>query len=413
MERENLDWFKELLERETFDNIPAYSLLYDFNACLPKLKAEILKNKLNLTDNANDYLNLVKAEILAIWDNQPPNINHIKKWLDKYNLNVDDILKLDIKNKEFLLLFQNEHKYFDRNSEERDLSSMIHMDFFIYFKNYFVQQLFKFIDENYNVKKNETKQIQTEVKKPFKDEYLKVFCEEISNERQVKETCFDLLYESIIHYVPYLETEIKENILMLDANKKDDYLEYAIDVISKTPFAKKDSCNIDKWLKKFNVDLKEFPKFSNQELNEWLGKYYNSRIPYDYKEREFILDIQIDFYCYASMIEANKIIDFLESKRTLKATTMSIQNNDINEDNSKQLSVNQIIILLDKLGFFSLDSLEDLPNTKKANLISQIIGKNEKNIKTAIERLELKPSELGSGYQNDIDKIQRILDKLE
>lgn len=92
---------------------------------------------------------------------------------------------------------------------------------------------------------------------------------------------------------------------------------------------------------------------------------------------------------------------------------MSIQNNDIIEDNSKQLSVNQIVILLDKLGFFSLDSLEDLPNTKKANLISQIIGKNEKNIKTAIERLELKPSELGSGYQNDIDKIQRILDKLE
>jgi len=410
MEREYLDWFKELLDKQTYDNIPSYSLLYDFNACLPKLKAEILKNKIVTNVNSNDYLNLVKAEILGCWDYKAPNINHIKKWLDKYNLKIDEILKLKIANKEFELLFQNEYKYFDRNSKERELSSMIHMDFFDYIKNYFIQFLFDFIDENYNSQNNEIKAKQPLVVKPFKDEYLKVFCEEISNERQVKETCFALVYDSIIHYVPYLETEIKENILIIDTNKKDDYLEYAIDLISKTPFAKKDSCNINKWLEKFNVTLDEFPKFSNPELNEWLSKYYNGRMLYDHKEREFILDIQIDFYCYASMIEANKMIDFLQTKKSnpsIKAENYK------EEENKNQLTVNQAIILLDKLGVFTDKALDNISNVKKAKLISQLLGRNEKNVKTAIEKLELKSSEIKPNYQKDLDKIQQLLGNLE
>ena len=42
-----------------------------------------------------------------------------------------------------------------------------------------------------------------------------------------------------------------------------------------------------------------------------------------------------------------------------------------------------------------------------------MLGKNEKNIKTAIEKLELKPNDVKPNYQKDIDKIERILDNLE
>lgn len=85
----------------------------------------------------------------------------------------------------------------------------------------------------------------------------------------------------------------------------------------------------------------------------------------------------------------------------------------IETENANQLSVNQAIILLDRLGLFSSTMLENLPNTKKAKLISQLIGKNDKNIKTAIEKLELKPNEIKPNHQRDIDKIERLLNNLE
>jgi hypothetical protein len=248
--------------------------------------------------------------------------------------------------------------------------------------------------------------------KTFKDEYLNVFCKEISDERVIKECCFDLIYEGIIHYVPYLETEVIENLLHLGNDKRDDYLNFAVDKIKKTPFIDKEKINIDKWLKKFNVTIDEFPKFSNDELNNWLKRYYNgySETPHDL---DFILDIQIDFYCYAAMIEANKIIDFLESKRTNSNNAMSNIENSNENETTNQLSVNQAVILLDRLGVFSSTTLENVPNTKKAKLISQLLGKNVKNVKTAIEKLELKPSAITPNYQKDIDKIERILDNLE
>ena len=89
------------------------------------------------------------------------------------------------------------------------------------------------------------------------------------------------------------------------------------------------------------------------------------------------------------------------------------ETNIIETENTNQLSVNQAIILLDKLGVFTDKTFENVPNTKKAKLISQLIGKNDKNIKTAIEKLELKPSEITPNYQKDIDKIERILENLE
>lgn len=68
---------------------------------------------------------------------------------------------------------------------------------------------------------------------------------------------------------------------------------------------------------------------------------------------------------------------------------------------------------MDKLGVFNTNYLSRLPNTKKAKIISQLLGKNEKNIKTAIENLEKRQSVLGVNYVDDIDKIQQLLDNLE
>jgi hypothetical protein len=300
----------------------------------------------------------------------------------------------------------------DKFSPEKDKAHSVQLDFYQYICKHYADELIAYFNSKKDKKQSNIPSKSQTPMKLFKDEYLNVFCKEISDERVIKETCFDLVYDGIVHYVPYLESEVMENLLVLGNDKKDDYLNFAIDKIKKTPFVGNDKNNIDKWLKKYNETIDEFPKFNNEELIHWLGRYYNgySETPNDL---DFILDIQIDFYCYAAMVEANKMIDFLESKRTnLNNGSNKIEKSDETE-NVNQLSVNQAIILLDRLGLFSSTMLENLPNTKKAKLISQLIGKNDKNIKTAIEKLELKPSEIKPNHQRDIDKIERLLGNLE
>ncbi len=136
--------------------------------------------------------------------------------------------------------------------------------------------------------------------------------------------CFDLVYQGIIHYVPYLENEVMENLLLLNTDKKDDYLNFAIDTLKKTEFSDCDENLIDKWLKKYNSPISEFPNFKNEELANWLKRYYNGYAD-DPKDYDFILDIQYDFYYYVAGLEAQKMISFLESKKSTAINNTSIQ----------------------------------------------------------------------------------------
>jgi hypothetical protein len=79
----------------------------------------------------------------------------------------------------------------------------------------------------------------------------------------------------------------------------------------------------------------------------------------------------------------------------------------------KQLTVNQIVLLLQEVGFFTHPKIEKAPKTKQADLISKICGLNAKNIKTKIQNLDKSPKELGLNNQKDIDKIEFILNNLE
>ncbi len=78
----------------------------------------------------------------------------------------------------------------------------------------------------------------------------------------------------------------------------------------------------------------------------------------------------------------------------------------------KQLTANQIVLLLDRVGVFNSPGIEDAPKTKKADLVSQITGLHSKNLKKCIENLEKLPKEQGVNYQKDIDKIDQILASL-
>jgi hypothetical protein len=84
------------------------------------------------------------------------------------------------------------------------------------------------------------------------------------------------------------------------------------------------------------------------------------------------------------------------------------------DDYSKnnQLTTNQIVLLLQEIGFFTHPKIEDASKVKQANLISLISGLNNKNIKTNINKLDQSQSSVTTNYRKDIDKINTILDDL-
>lgn len=390
----------------------AIGVMVDLVDCIKKIKSETLLELQNKGNNRNDYLDYLINEIEKQNYSKDIDISYIQKWLDEYEISIEKILEMKYRYNSIEAVIDRHYNDMEKFSPEKDQALLVQTDFYYYFCKHYSDELINYFNSK---KENQQTNIPSKAQLPmkhFKDEYLNVFCKEISDERIIKETCFDLVYDGIIHFVPYLETEIIENLFHLGNDKRDDYLNYAINKIQKMPFVDKEKINIDKWLKKYNVVIDEFPKFSNDELNHWLKRYYNgySETPHDL---DFILDIQIDFYCYTSMVEANKMIDFLESKRTTVNKASNKMENSNETETAKQLTVNQAVILLDKLGVFNTNMFENVSNVKRALIISQLIGKNDKNIKTAIEKLELKPSAITPNYQMDIDKIERILNNLE
>jgi hypothetical protein len=281
------------------------------------LKSEILLNCLNYeTDKKSEFLNYVANEIKTYTQKINFDENDLNKWLTAYNITLDKVVNGNIGKEPIYFALEGKEeksKTSDVTFDNHDLF-MLQNDFMQYFCKLFATEVIKFCNEN----KPTTTPIVKEsinINKPFKDEYLNEFCKLISNDRQIRETCFDLVYIGIIHIFSYLENEVMENLLLLNTDKKDDYLNFLIDKIKKTPYSDCDENTIIKWLEKYDSSINEFPNFKNEDLAHWLNRYYNGYAdsPTDY---DYILDIQIDFYCYAAGLEAQKMISFLESKKS-------------------------------------------------------------------------------------------------
>ena len=82
------------------------------------------------------------------------------------------------------------------------------------------------------------------------------------------------------------------------------------------------------------------------------------------------------------------------------------------QEKQNQLTTNQIVLLLQEIGFFTHPKIEDATKVRQAELISLMTSLNSKNIKTNIQKLEKPLSVNGANYQKDIDKINKILDDL-
>lgn len=408
------DKFCELIDDYTIlKKSTAIGVMVDLEDCIKRIKSETLLELQEKGINRNDHLDFKINEIEKLDYIKNADISFIQKWLNEYKISIEDVFSRNYNNSDIEAVIARHYNDMDDFTAEKDKALQVQTDFYFYFCKHYADELIAYFNSKKENKETNSSTKQPLPMKPFKDEYLTAFCKEISNERDIYQSTFIQCYDfGIKNFTEYLKSEINENLLILPSDKTAPYIEFIEDKIRNTPYFEVKNTILDKWVNKYNLQNLEFPFLENKEVRQLISMSVNFH-HLTQEDKDLMEDIQIDFYVYAAMIEANKIIDFLVSKKinTAKMTNNTEKSNET--ENTNQLTVNQAIILLDKLGVFSADTFENKPNTKKAKLISQLLGKNEKNVKTAIEKLELKKSELGAGYQRDIDKIERILNNLE
>lgn len=304
----------------------AIGVMFQFRSYIKKIKSEVLVDIQTKGDNRNDYLDYLINEIEQQDYLKDINVSYVQKWLDEYQITIEEIFNINRQENAIEKVIDSHYNDMEAFSPEKDKALEVQTCFLYFFCSHYANELINYLNGLKKQEKKSDKPTPLIMTKPFKDEYLIAFCKEISNERMVKETCFYLIYNSITHYVPYLENEIFENLVILDSDKKDDYLNFAIDTIRKTEFSDCDETIIAKWLTKYNVPIEEFPNFNNIELQLWLKRNYKGRYEH-LSDYDFILDIQSDFYYYAAGLEAQKMIAFLESKKSTVSKNIDNQRN--------------------------------------------------------------------------------------
>lgn len=380
----------------------AYGVSWELKKLLKEIKSQVHKALFTLQGNRDDYLDYLINEVEKQEYVKEIYFKHIQRWLDEYEITLEELEYLDF-NKPISKVLGCHYNDMIPFSKEKDKAFLLQSDFLGYYCLKYANQLIAFLNSKKNKSSIKENIISNTRVKPFKDEYLNAFCKEIQDDRVIKENSFLQLYDNgITHYTPYLESEITENLLLLDNDKKEAYLEFVFDKVSKTPFATIPTGFIDKWMLKYNTDIKEFPKFSNKDLNAILNKNYSGYWR-DPKLQEVILDIQTDFFCYASMLEVEKVCKIIDNKSTSTA----------GKKNSEQLTANQIVLLLQEIGFFTHPKIEDAAKINQAKLISEITGLNDKNIKNHIEKLDKDHKTLGDNYNKDMVKINNIFNSME
>ena len=246
------------------------------------------------------------------------------------------------------------------------------------------------------------------------DSSLIRFCEFLSNDHIFdKSPPVSLIYDSK-YQIKQIKSLVNKELI---SRKEDaiDFLNFIINEIVATEYQTENvgvEC-IQRWLDKYEISIDEILNHENRG-NE-IYKYIENEYTYFYDmsfDRSLAVNMQLDFLVFLRNYFASQLLDFLNEKKQLKEKQFNIQKQIITtEQKENQLTANQIVILLDRLGFLAHPDIEDLSRTKQAELISLITGLHKKNFEKYIGKLE--ESNPTKNYQNDINKIDKILDNLK
>lgn len=238
------------------------------------------------------------------------------------------------------------------------------------------------------------------------------FCSLLNNQNILKKMPALSVQGQLQQCVEEIKISTLQELLHYNKDKIDIYIDLKVNQIKQQNYIKDFGPErIEKWLDYFKIEIKDVLEFDygSDSFKDLVGGYYlNHRleeVPNDKLEDYRIAkEAQEDFLLYFLDYYSKQLISFLESQKSTKT-----KNNDIKV---KQLSSNQIVLMLQEIGFFTHPKIEDATKVKQSKLISLIVGLNDKNIKTNIEKLDKNPSKNGVNYQKDIAKINKLLDDL-
>lgn len=370
-----------------------------------KLKLNTLKDDFYIYENKSRYFSIFIDQFETISIDRKRNKKYLSDYFD-YGSEIYAVFRRIDPDNYLYNINETESIYEIEDHCKRQVCLSI-----LPFKLFQIGQHFIFEIEKIKLMNKEEIKIETtnsSSQSKMKDTYFDKFCELIDDINVLDK------YTAIAVMIDLQQCikEIKsETLLELQESgiNRNDLLDFKINEVEKRSYNKKaDITYIKKWINEYQIGLTDILNNSLQgnPLEYVINAHYKDMEKFS-PEKDKAYNAQLDFYQYFCRYYADGLIAYFKSKMTINENII------IETENTNQLSVNQAIILLDKLGVFTDKVLDNVSNVKKAKLISQLLGKNEKNIKTAIEKLELKPSEIKPNYQKDLDKIQQLLNNLE
>jgi hypothetical protein len=291
----------------------AIGVMVDLKYCIKEIKSEVLLELQNKGESKNDYLDYLINEIEKQDYIKEADISYIQKYLEQYNITISEIFDMNfMKN---LIVSKIDRHYDDMIpfSPEKDEAFIIQSNFLNYFCKYYADELITFLKLK---KTNQTLYLENQIKlinKPFKDEILETFLEEINNINDLYKYTFIQCYDfGIKKFTDSLILEIKENILLLPQEKIKIYLEYVIDKIKSSNNYSNEDIYLEKWINKYNVLQQDFPYLENSEINNLITKSITYHL-WDEEDKLLMESIQLDFFYYAIKTESDKVINYINS----------------------------------------------------------------------------------------------------
>ncbi len=422
------------------------SVVSKLQLSIEETKQEIYKELMVIDESKKDYH--LDSKILTI-----ENLNYIENYgigkiyyiLKNLDVSIEQLISFNYPHElnstiDVVLSYDEYHDNYDylRGTQENLL---------YYFLSYYAKELISFLESkksNFNGKNIKKENLMSEaiveaIADSFED--LKEVNHKMSKEIEASfgndifadHTPIELKFE---YEIDFTKDKIKEFISDLYNQSKEDnyfYFDCPSDVyINHFEDRKKNYLDEVPEANEFEFLLSEVKYFSEPYDNRVIiGKSrYNYNEYVDYSDRYRItLKRKIEFLSkklehFGYILITNEETSLIDESTgnykgwgteiILEKTENKIEDiPEVEYKSEKQLTTNQIVLLLQETGFFSHPKIENASKVRQSELISRICGLNSKNIKTKIQNLDKSPKELGKNHQKDIDKIDNILNNLE
>jgi len=198
------------------------------------------------------------------------------------------------------------------------------------------------------------------------------------------------LYKSLLKWSDNCIIEIKKNLLVLNDDKRYDYLEFVkIEIEHNFNFKKSDKA-LYPYLEKYNLKIEDFPFSNNITINQMLSEKYSEG---NYRKNvgntsdlTIVKNMHLNFFEYAIYIETHKILDIINKNRSGASIFKS--------NNSK-------LIFEELLHYLNIKDHTTRRNPAKLNAIWQTHASRKKIFKASTlkkEYLEYLNSIFGSSF---------------